>query len=151
MLWSMHGMYCCNKLLCMLSAVPSSAPQNIDTSAISSSAVLIRWSKLPQQDQNGIISKYVITVTNTRTLTVFLISTEMNQNLYEVKSLRPYTYYTFAVAAENMNGTGPFSEDETVQTYEDGKFANLKALDITCIVHTSSIILLQFPVLLQRI
>ena len=115
----------------MLSTVPSSAPQNINASIISSSIVLLHWSELPQRDQNGIISNYVITVTNTRTLTVFLISTEMNQNFYEVKSLSPYTNYTFAVAAKNINGTGPFSKNETAQTYEDGKLP-LKALSISC-------------------
>ena len=43
---------------------------------------------------------------------------------FTASGLTPNTYYTFRVAGINSNGTGPYSNDITVLTNEDGKSVN---------------------------
>ena len=40
---------------------------------------------------------------------------------FTASELTPHTNYTFRVAGVNSNGTGPYSNDITVLTDEDGK------------------------------
>ena len=74
----------------------------------------------PQPDQrNGIIRRYAINITTlTDQQTVF--HSLLTTTSHTVSSLRPYSSYSCAVAAETGAGRGPHVT-QTVRTPEDGK------------------------------
>ena len=53
-----------------------------------------------------------------RNISVFTTS----DNYWNISGLRPFSSYTFRVAASTSIGIGPFSTNVTVTTSEDGKY-----------------------------
>lgn len=99
-------------------AAPTGPPENIIASE-SSRSISLEWDLPRLEDRNGIITNYVIRVTNIRT-SVESESTTSSTS-YTVGSLSSCTTYSVVIAARNVNGTGPFSAINEVQTAEDGK------------------------------
>ena len=66
---------------------------------------------------NGIIREYYANVTDTVTGEVQLLSSQ--SEVLEITNLHPYYTYKVAVAAYTV-ALGPFTDQITVQTLEDG-------------------------------
>ena len=81
-------------------------------------SVLLRWSPLPPNQQNGIITGYVINV-----LEDGQQSRVLNGDVTEYTlEAAPYRDYVLSVAAVNSVGRGPFSNIAEIQTPEDSKY-----------------------------
>ena len=93
----------------------------------------------PADTQNGIIRSYRVSVSVTETrqsFFLFLEGTELQFN-----SAHPFYTYTFTVAAETVNGAGPFGVDVTLTAPEDGKSKSYYTFNMY--------IFIQFPLNLQ--
>ena len=83
---------------------------------ITSIAIHFSWQSPLSEDQNGVITGYILNVTSPvmgETEELFTESTD---------PVTPYTLYSAAVAAQTDAGRGPFSVSISVQTLEDGVF-----------------------------
>ena len=76
------------------------------------------WDQLEFENQNGIIVGYVVNVTVAETGETFQDYSATNR--ITLHSLRPFTTYTFAVAAQTSVNVGPFSITVTSRTAEAG-------------------------------
>ena len=104
-------------LLFFCYTVPSGYPQNIETRAVSSRMSTLSWDPPNYEDRNGVITGYVINVTNTRRNETLQYTSNTTLTL---STLSPYTTYYCVVAARTSVGTGPFSTVITLQTLQDG-------------------------------
>ena len=86
--------------------------------AVTSRSILVNWLPLPMDSQNGVILHYRITVSVRESRESFVLFSQDTQLVFDVA--HPFYTYTFAVAAETI-GTGPFGEEVTIVTPEDGK------------------------------
>ena len=94
------------------------SPVNLTVEATTSESVTLSWSPPGVQSQNGIITGYLINLTAIGTGETFQVSSATT-NLV-IQSLRPFSTYLCAIAAETSVGTGPFSISVSVQTNEAG-------------------------------
>ena len=67
-------------------------------------------------ERNGVITSYTVMFQEQG------VPDEVNvmDRTFTTSGLTPHTNYTFRVAGVNNNGTGPYSDDITVLTDEDG-------------------------------
>jgi len=114
---------------------PSSEPRNVSAVNISSTAICFSWQPPHFEDQNGLITGYVLNVTSLKTGTTQEIFT--HSTIYTLESLSPHTVYTTAVAAETSAGRGPFSAKVSVQTSEDEPSASPQDVSHTAVTSTS--------------
>ena len=87
---------------------------------ITSTIIHMSWEPPLSEDQNGVITGYILNVTSLvmgETEELFTESTG-----YVLDPVSPYTLYSAAVAAQTAAGRGPFSTSIFVQTLEDGVF-----------------------------
>ena len=106
------------KLLILLPIAPSGSPLNFSGAVQSSTEVIFTWSPPRQEDQNGVITNYLLDVTALdRNHTLQIIATSTTAH---VGNLKPYTMYTCTVAAETIIGVGPISLPITITMPEDG-------------------------------
>ena len=99
------------------STAPSSSPQSVQISAVSSTGFLVSWSAPVASDHNGNIRRYTINITEENTGSQLQFTS--NTNSFRVESRHPYYNYTCRVAAVTV-ATGPYSEPTVVTTLEDG-------------------------------
>ena len=99
----------------------TSAPNVSQSVDITDTTVILNWTE--PAVPNGVVTGYVITVTNGVTGEVFTVNTTDTE--FEVTGLTPYTNYTFSVAAVNGAGVGNTSNSVTVQTAEGGVYLSL--------------------------
>lgn len=99
-------------------AAPSSPPQNITGTALSSLSILLMWSPPPLDSQNGIIVQYRVNITEINTGDVFSLVSYSTS--IHVQFLHPYYTYVCIISAVTIE-EGPYSEGVTVTTSEDGK------------------------------
>ena len=98
---------------------PSGFPQEVSANNISSQSAEISWNPPLQEESNGIIVSYVVTVTKQGTDNhLQLISTTTTSTL---NMLSPFTTYIVTVAASTVIGLGPTSTQLRFTTAEDGK------------------------------
>jgi receptor-type tyrosine-protein phosphatase Q len=91
-----------------------SGPPTITATKASSDSIYLRWSPPPLEDQNGIITGYVIdSLSNRKNISV---SVNLTEHILEAF---PYTGYQLRVAALNSIGQGPFSGVVNVETLQD--------------------------------
>lgn len=107
-------------------SAPTSPPQNLLVTILSSSSANIEWSAPPFTEQNGLISHYIITLYahetgESVTYNVTLQSLHLN-------NLHPFYTYDYRVAAITI-GPGP-NALTSFQMNEDGKI--LITLTIIC-------------------
>lgn len=70
--------------------------------------------------QNGIITGYKIRYRrHDRRFTPNSVTTEGNQRLYVITGLEKHVIYQVRMCALNVNGTGPWTEWMTIETYEN--------------------------------
>ena len=102
----------------MAPTAPSSPPRNYAGVALSSRSILLTWDSPPAEEQNGIITGYLVNITELETgeaSTMFIGS--HNLTLY---SLQPFTTYGFLVSAQTVAGRGPTTRLLSVTTQEEG-------------------------------
>ena len=107
---------------CSLDSVPTGPPLDVDATPVTSTSVTISWNPPAPENQNGVITGYVIN------LTLTVGSEEVSQYLSSrdnitIGSLHPFTTYNFTVAAQTSVGTGPYTTSSTVMTPEDGTYS----------------------------
>ncbi|KAL7287890.1 hypothetical protein TKK_0017953 [Trichogramma kaykai] len=99
-------------------AAPS-APPNVTAEAASSSSVIVRWEP-PSEGQNGIITGYKIRYRQfDRRNHPVVITTEGHARMHTIAKLEKNVPYEVRVCAFNVNGTGPWSDWLSIETYED--------------------------------
>ena len=74
----------------------------------------------PVDEQNGIITNYVINITEDNTGEEFHVSTS-NTSLTIDDNLQPYYTYICVIAAETSVGEGPFGSNISFTTHEYGR------------------------------
>ena len=99
----------------------ASAPNISQSVDVTDTIVTLNWTE--PAVPNGVVTGYVITVTNGVTGEEFTVNTTDTE--FEVTGLTPYTNYTFTVAAVNGGGVGNASNSVTVQTAEGGVYLSL--------------------------
>ena len=105
--------------LCLYTIVPTGYPQNFTGTATSSRSATLTWAPPLLEDQNGVITGYIINITvveTGETMELFSVS-----NSLTLESLSPFTTYICIIAATTSIGTGTFSTPITTFTPEDGK------------------------------
>ena len=85
---------------------------------VTTDEVILSWSTLPLDKQNGDITNYVINIHSGGQDTLLTISVSVNTATIMAQ---PFTEYVLSVAAVNSVGRGPFSNVTIVRTDEDGK------------------------------
>ena len=98
--------------------MPSSPPQTPHGNALSSTGITLFWDPPPTDEQNGIITRYVISITEVetdRSFSLFSATTSVN-----VTSLHPYYTYNCTIAAVTIVGEGPYTRTITIVTFQDG-------------------------------
>ena len=71
-------------------------------------------------ERNGVITNYTVVFQEQGGAMIPIEVIVMNRT-FTASGLTPHTNYVFRVAGLNSNGTGPYSNDITVPTDEDGK------------------------------
>ena len=101
--------------------VPSGYPRNLTAMAVSSTSISVTWKPLAPEDQNGIITGYVLNVISLKSRETVDVSVQNSTLQTSVDGLTPYTTYIISIAATTSVGQGPFSPVTTVNTPEDGE------------------------------
>ena len=103
----------------ILSVVPSGPPHNLHGAVIAADSITLTWGLPLLEDQNGVITGYVVLVTQANSGRSYQVNS--NTTNLNLTSLTPNSLYTFAVAAQTRRGRGPYSNSVTLHTSTDGK------------------------------
>ena len=87
--------------------------------AINATMLRISWEEPLTEERNGIITNYVINMTIVETGEQSQFTP--TEHSIELNRLHPFYTYTFIMAAETVNGTGPYSTAFTIQLPPDGE------------------------------
>lgn len=98
---------------------PNTSPLNFEGNATSSRSISLMWEPPLFEDQNGVITSYIINVVLNETAENFQLSTAEPRLFLD--SLRPFGTYSFVIAAQTIAGVGPFSTVLTIATPEDSE------------------------------
>jgi len=83
-------------------------------------SILIRWEPPPLEDRNGPITGYKIKYRKVKKTGVPKTETTPgNVRFFELKNLDRMSAYQIKIAAMTVNGTGPLSEWNNIDTYEN--------------------------------
>ncbi|KAG1673521.1 Neogenin [Nymphon striatum] len=99
------------------SDTPAATPQNFSVEASSSTSVVIRWEPPPEESQNGIITGYKIRYKQKGKRRGETVTTDGNRRLYALTNLERGAQYNIRISALTVNGSGPVTEWQAVQTY----------------------------------
>ena len=108
-------------------AAPSRSPSNLRVEVLSSSSVHLRWNGMADcLDFNGVALGWQVLYWETGRLagnsTVFIPGSPLTRGQLLVERLKPFTNYSFRVAAVNAGHmVGVYSDLVTAQTMESGK------------------------------
>lgn len=97
---------------------PSSPPQSVTLSTVSSTSIGISWSPPPSGSQNGIITEYRISITEV--ITGRVISLTSTTTSITALGLHPYYTYECVITAFTI-AAGPYSQVVQITTPEDGR------------------------------
>ncbi len=104
-----------------LFAAPTRSPGVPTASVIMSTNITLIWTEIACLDRNGVITSYMIQY-GEGTNTDMTITTPSNATTHLINGLKPFTQYTFIVAAVNSVNTGLFSNaSDNITTLEDSK------------------------------
>ena len=90
------------------------------TYTVNSTSVNFDWRQINCIERNGVIIDYTV-VFQEQGGAVIPGEVNVMDTTFTASGLTPHTNYIFRVAGVNSNGTGPYSNDITVLTAEDGK------------------------------
>jgi hypothetical protein len=96
------------------------APPSLSGEALTSISISLVWEPPPEYNQNGIIERYQIEISDEDN-TVTQYSTSGATMMLTVIELHPYHTYSCRIAAATRAGIGPFTSAILTQTLEDGK------------------------------
>ena len=107
-----------------MSTAPASPPINIVASSPSSTAINVRWEEVPSIDRNGIIIVHEVCYQPLETFSNTITKEVVNASelFLELTGLEEFLEYNISVRAYTSQGPGPFSDDITQMTQEDGMF-----------------------------
>ena len=113
-----------------IAVAPSGSPQNVQTNATTSTAILVSWMPVLEIAQNGIITTHEIQYEPLMTFSGLVESGAINTTsgadfLQLVTGLEEYVEYNIRVRAYTSEGPGPFSPAETERTLEDGRLLEI--------------------------
>ena len=87
---------------------------------------MVTWGPVPAIDQNGIITEYEVMYEPLETFGGNITTQRMNVTALEMSvtltELQEFVFYNISVRAYTSVGAGPFSEEMTERTNEDGKW-----------------------------
>ena len=98
---------------------PSTAPQDVFVDSTSSRSFTMTWTPPPEGQQNGEIVSYEVEYREEGSNST-VVNTTTRGMRYTVEDLTTDRVYQFRVAANTVNGTGPFSEWIEVGTIPTG-------------------------------
>ena len=98
---------------------PTGAPRG-PSYTVTSISVSINWMQIDCIERNGVICDYTVIFQEQGGVVIPGEVIVMNRT-FTASGLTPHTNYIFRVAGVNSNGTGPYSNDITFLTDEDGK------------------------------
>ena len=110
--------YQINTACCSCHSVPTGPPHGVDATPVNSTSVTISWNPPAAENQNGVITGYMINLTRVGSEGISQYSSSSDN--ITVGSLHPFTTYAYTVAAQTSVGTGPHTTSSTVMTPEDG-------------------------------
>ncbi len=102
--------------------VPFTPPNNTAVFPLSSTTIGVMWDNVQEIDQNGVLISFEILYVPLET---FLFSNKVNTSAsnrsLNLTGLQEYVEYNISVRAYTSVGAGPYSNDVTVRTHENGK------------------------------
>ena len=109
--------------LCLIA--PDGYPQNLDSFTINSTAILVNWTAVPSNEQNGIIAEYLISVSSEEDFAFSMTSdsaTIDDAQVFEYlfTDLEEFVEYTFVISAFTAEGKGPTSPSVSSTTDQAG-------------------------------
>ena len=107
-------------LLNFFTTAPSGPPRNLSATSVNATTLLLRWLPPSQEEQNGIIVEYAITLTELSTNTSVDFVSTSNSTETVINDLHPYYRYSVRVAAATIL-SGPLGDAVTIQMPESGK------------------------------
>ena len=103
----------------MFATAPSSPPQSVGLSPVSSTSLSLSWTAPARSDRNGVIREYRINITEVITgRVIYLTSSSMS---IVAIGLHPYYYYSCVITAVTV-AAGPYSQTVQIRTPEDGMY-----------------------------
>ena len=117
MLYSLNNVKLLVSFFCVFS-VPSGSPQNLVVTAMSSRSLRLTWEPPFEENRNGIITGYTISITNEDGVAMEITATNTSA---VVTNLRPFTTYTSSITASTSVGEGPPTATVSRTTPEDGE------------------------------
>jgi hypothetical protein len=127
----------------MPQSAPASPPQNMSIRVVSSQSISVTWIPPPPEDQNGIITSFIILVHNVLSGESMLYQRESHHSKLVVEFLHPYYEYDVSMAAETIE-MGPFSPSQRVQTLEETPSAPPQNLTVFA-VHSRLLVFSWMP------
>lgn len=101
---------------------PSAAPGSVSAHNLSSTSIIVTWSRVPDDLLNGILQSYRVMLReasqSSHPKTIMVANTSLSVT---ISSLKKFTVYSVWVAAVTVVA-GPNSDAVIVSTDEDGKF-----------------------------
>lgn len=113
-------------------SVPSFGPLNVEANATSSTTIVVKWSDVPKEHQNGQIEGFkVFYGANLRTSFQYKLISSNTTFTTTLTELKKFVVYHIQVLAFTRLGDGVLSTPPVrVQTFEDGKFQNLEVIKV---------------------
>ena len=122
---------------------PSGYPQNLAAITVNSTAIEVSWLPVLPEEQNGIITMYVINVFANTTFAFSMSNDSITLNdavlIHLFTDLEEFVEYTFEISAFTVVGEGPISPNVSNTTDQAGMlymYTLCRACMHTCIIHT---------------
>ena len=108
--------------LYLFSTAPASPPVNVTPEVLCSTSIMVSWDEVPPIDRNGIVTVYEVLYEPLETFERAIMSMTMNttNTSTTLSGLEEFVEYNISVRAYTSEGPGPYSEEISVITLEDG-------------------------------
>lgn len=100
---------------------PSLPPFNSSVEVLGPRTISVSWQPPAPAGQNGIVTSYVVLVTEVLTNTTTRYQRDGSRTEILITNLRPFREYSCSVAASTSVGSGPYSIPFTITTHQDGE------------------------------
>lgn len=113
--------------LCLFCPAPTAPPDSVMHLVVTPTSVTLTWIPPPSNETNGVIRQYVLFVIEEDTGRNFTLTSTVTELI--VGNLHPFYTYHFAVSAFTV-AAGPYTQQYTIQTEQDGKLQGCKSATI---------------------
>ena len=102
---------------------PDGFPQNVQVDVVSSTAVLVTWEEMLEDQRRGNITHYEVMCSQSTFQDIPPVTKQTEGPVLSllVENLEEFVEYNISIRAYTVIGPGPFSPLVVVQTPEDGK------------------------------